>query len=697
MAEGEVISPPNEAKANMQPRESPAGYFRKDVQGLRAIAVLLVVLYHANFSIPFTLDFKGGFVGVDVFFVISGFVVGGVVVRDLLQGNFHAGGFLLRRARRLWPALAVVVVFSLVGAFFLVGVDRVEQVAQTGISSSLWSGNLYLLADSAQYFESDARTNPLLHTWSLSVEEQFYLLLAVLIVVLKFAASRVKTNPLTILTPTLAILFLASLIHSQMLVQSSESLAFFLPSTRAWEFLAGFLLYIFSDRLGRPQWSGLLGLPFAFVGAGLIGFAAVFYDERSMLFPGISAGLPVGGALLVIYAGLVDRTGFIQAVLGNRLMVFLGNISYGWYLWHWPFIVFADLVWPGNDEIALVVATLAIVPAWLSHRYLEVTRSRRELDTRPVGKKALLAAISIPVAISIGLLGLERVSFEILKAQGSFLATVKDNREFIETELRTPTNFSETPEILVIGDSHAVVLAKALANSSESTGIQVGTVSEFKGCLFMKEPFPGRSSEICDEWQNRTLEEIQDSPAETVVLHGYTTGRLTGTKRGVAAPIEILSEDGQNLTDPHDALEAYEIGLTNFIRDLVEGGKRVLVVSSVPDFSEPLPYDLPENRTSVFSLLTGTNRELSLEDMEIIPIEQVSARNYETLERELAVARQFEHVTVLDPLLYICGPVDCRQWRNQALVYSDLDHLTLSFASKELAPEVLRHAIEGRS
>lgn len=680
----------------MPPRESPAGYFRKDVQGLRAIAVLLVVLYHANFSIPFTLDFKGGFVGVDVFFVISGFVVGGVLVRDLLQGNYHARDFLLRRARRLWPALAVVVAFSLVGAFFLVGVDRVEQVAQTGIWSSLWSGNLYLLADSAQYFESGARTNPLLHTWSLSVEEQFYLLLAVLIVVLKFVASRVRTDPLTILTPTLAILFLASLIHSQMLVQSSESSAFFLPSTRAWEFLAGFLLYIFSHRLRQPQWSGLFGVPFAFIGAGLIGYAAVFYDERSMLFPGISAGIPVGGALLVIYSGLVDKTGFVQAVLGNRPMVFLGNISYGWYLWHWPFVVFADLVWPGNDEIALVVATLAIVPAWLSHRYLEVTRSGRELDTRPFGKKALLAAISIPVAVSIGLLGLERVSFEILKSQNSFLATVKENRELIETELRTPTNFSETPEVLVIGDSHAVVLAKALANSSESTGIQVGTVAEFKGCLFMKEPFPGLSSEICDEWQNRTLKEIQDSPAETVVLHGYTTGRLTGTKRGVTAPIEILSEDGQNLTDPDDALEAYEIGLANFIGDVVEGGKRVIIVSSVPDFSEPLPYDLPGNRTSVFSLLTGTNKELSLEDMEIVPLEQAINRNYETLQREVAVASQFEHVTVLDPLPYICGPIDCRQWRNQDLVYSDLDHLTLSFASTALAPELLRLAAEGR-
>jgi hypothetical protein len=179
-------------------------------------------------------------------------------------------------------------------------------------------------------------------------------------------------------------------------------------------------------------------------------------------------------------------------------------------------------------------------------------------------------------------------------------------------------------------------------------------------------------------------------------LHGYTTGRLTGTKRGVAAPIEILSEDGQNLTDPHDALEAYEIGLANFIGDLVEGGKRVLVVSSVPDFSKPLPYDLPENRTSVFSLLTGTNRELSLEDMEIVPVEKATNRNYGTLQREVAVASQFENVTVLDPLLYICGPVDCRQWRDQALAYSDLDHLTLSFASTALAPEVLRLAINGR-
>lgn len=682
--------------SKIKPKELKAEYFRKDVQGLRAVAVLLVVLYHANFSIPFTLDFKGGFVGVDVFFVISGFVVGGVIVRDLVQGSFHAGGFLLRRARRLWPALAVVVVFSLLGAFFMVGVDRVEQVAQTGIWSSLWSANLYLLADSAQYFRPEARTNPLLHTWSLSVEEQFYLMLAMLIVILNFVASRVKINPLTMLAPTLAFFFLASLIHSQIVVRSHEAFAFFLPSTRAWEFLSGFLLYIFIYRFRQPQWIGLFGVPFAVIGAGLIGYAAIFYDERSMLFPGISAGVPVLGALLVVYSGLVDRTGFVQGVLGNRMMVFLGNISYGWYLWHWPLIVFANLVWPGSDEVSLAASALAIFPAWLSHRYLEDTQARREKSaTRPAGKKALFAAISIPVAVGIGLLGLERVSFEILRAQGSFLATVKENRELIETGLRTPSDFAKVPEVLVVGDSHAAVLAKALANSSETTGIQVGTLAG-GGCLFMKEPFPGRSSELCEAWQNRTLEEINNSPAQTVVLHGYTTGRLTGIKRGVPAPIEILSDDGQSLTEPDDAFAAYEIGLENWIGAVVEGGKRVLIVSSVPDFSSPLPYDLPKNRTSVFSLLTGTNKELSFEDVEIIPIEQAIHRNYDVLRREVAVASQFELAAVFDPLPSICSPVDCRQWRDQALLYSDLDHLTLSFVSTALAPEVLGLIIEGR-
>lgn len=225
---------------------------------------------------------------------------------------------------------------------------------------------------------------------------------------------------------------------------------------------------------------------------------------------------------------------------------------------------------------------------------------------------------------------------------------------------------------------------------------------DFKGgfvgvdALFMKEPFPGRSSELCEAWQNRTLEEINNSPAQTVVLHGYTTGRLTGIKRGVPAPIEILSDDGQSLTEPDDAFAAYEIGLENWIGAVVEGGKRVLVSSSLPDFSSPLPYDLPKNRTSVFSLLTGTNKELSFEDVEIIPIEQAIHRNYDVLRREVAVASQFELAAVFDPLPSICSPVDCRQWRDQALLYSDLDHLTLSFVSTALAPEVLGLIIEGR-
>jgi len=668
--------------------DTPRKYFRKEIQGFRALAVFLVILYHARFSIPFTLEFKGGFVGVDVFFVISGFVVGGVILRKLEE--FSARTFLLRRAQRLWPALAIVTTFTLVGSFFLIGVDRIGQVSQTGIWSTLWTSNLYLLSDSAKYFESDTRFNPLLHTWSLSVEEQFYLLITVLVLASTRLARKLGHNPRRILTPIIVVLFFASLFHSQAAVQSSPALAFFLPSTRAWEFLAGLLLYIFAGQLQRANWAWLFGLPAAAAGISMIGYAAVFYDDRT-LFPGISAGLPVTGALLLIVAGLTDKSGLVQAVFGNGVMRFFGDISYGWYLWHWPLIVFADLIWAGNDEIALAVSVVAILPAWLSNKYLESVRSfgsRREKHA--FAQPKLIAAIVFPTAMGVSLLGLEHVAFGMLKTEGSFLSTVRENRDFIEAETRVPTNFSAAPDILVIGDSHAVVIAKALASYPDLGGLTVGSATEFKGCLFMAEPFPGRSSDICEEWQSRTLDEIQKSPARIVVLHGYTTGRATGIKRGTTAPIEILSDGGAHLDTAADALDAYEIGLTNWIGGITSSGKQVFLVTSIPDFSLPLPYDLPENRTTTFSVLAKINPHLSYESVQIVPLNEALNRNSALLDRETAVVQKFQMATVIDLSPLICSAEDCRQWRDGRLVYIDLDHLASNFASEEIAPFLAR-------
>lgn len=662
-------------------------YYRPEIQGFRAVAVCLVILYHARFSIPYTLEFRGGFIGVDVFFTISGFVVGGLIFREISNGTFSARTFLLRRANRLLPALATVTGFSLVMSFFVIGVDRIEKIAQTGMWATVWSANLFLLADNAKYFESDSGTNPLVHTWSLSVEEQFYLFIAGLVALVIRFAPTLGRDPKRTLTFLATGLLILSFVHSQLVVTSDANVAFYLPSTRAWEFLAGFLLYILWERFQPTNWVRFLSFPAAFLGIATIFYGAVFYNERYTLFPGITAAVPVSGTVLLILAGLTDTTGFVRAVFGNPVIRFLGDVSYGWYLWHWPFVVFADLRWPDNDEMALAVSVAAILPAWLSSRYLESVhptglRSNRHQSVRP----KLIAAIVIPFAMAFSLLGLEKLAFNQLKYEGSFLYTVKENRATIEAETQVPSKFSMSPEVLVIGDSHAVVIAKALAGYPHPETLEVGTVSEFKGCLFMIEPFPGRSSETCEQWQTRTLEEIRESRAETVVLHGYTTGRLTGIKRGNPAPIEIFSDDGTHLETASEALEAYEIGLTNWIRSITDSGKEVVLVTSVPDFSRPLPYDLPENRTPIFSVLKKSNPQISYESIEVIPLGEALQRNSAVLGAEVAASRDFTQVRVLDLSPLICELGDCRQWREGRLVYIDLDHLSSAFAAEVIAP-----------
>ncbi len=359
------------------------GSYRPDIDGLRAVAVLLVLAFHAGAGCP------GGFVGVDVFFVISGFLITGILLAELEAGQLTLLGFWERRIRRILPAAAVVLMVSfVVGWFWLLPQDFLE-LGRSILAQVLMVPNLYFYRTSG-YFTQDADLKPLLHTWSLGVEEQFYLLLPFLLLMLR----RVSHKNLRLV---LASLGLGSLALSVAWSTSHAWANFFLLPTRAWELLLGSCLAAWKPGpKAAPRWLneclGAAGLMMIFGGA-------FGYDEKTT-FPGLAALLPCGGAALILGSARSGHT-LTFRLLSWRPLVFVGLISYSLYLWHWPLLAYArywavdPLPWQARGLLMLAALGLAV----LSWRYVETPlRQRRVLQSR----RAIFTAAGLCTALLLG-------------------------------------------------------------------------------------------------------------------------------------------------------------------------------------------------------------------------------------------------------------------------------------------------------
>jgi peptidoglycan/LPS O-acetylase OafA/YrhL len=363
------------------------GRYRPDIDGLRAIAVLAVVFYHAG--TPFV---PGGFVGVDIFFVISGFVIATSLKRDLDEGRFSIGAFYERRVRRIFPALLLVFAVSFVVARILLLPDAFTGFAASLFSASAFYSNVYFWRASG-YFDTSAHLLPLLHTWSLAVEEQFYILMPLAIFVIhRFGRSR--------WTLFLLPIAMASLLLSAYAVETAPKANFFLLPTRAWELLAGVLAALST----LPALTRRFAEIAAATGLALIAYALVFYSETTP-FPGPSALAPCLGSLLLIVAGSNNQT-VVNRQLSFRPLVAVGLISYSLYLVHWPIFVFARYATLRNPTLAESAGLIAVsvMAAAVSWRFVEQPFRYPKPGT---GRSIALgsAAAAMAAALLAGLIG----------------------------------------------------------------------------------------------------------------------------------------------------------------------------------------------------------------------------------------------------------------------------------------------------
>jgi len=359
--------------------------YRKDIDGLRALAIIPVVLYHTDFS-----PFRGGFVGVDIFFVISGYLITYIINEEIKQNRFTITGFYERRIRRIFPALFTVVFFCSIVAAIIMLPEGLENFGQSVVAATLFVANIFFLTES-DYFGAVAETKPLLHTWSLSVEEQFYLMFPlILLLIYRYVQGRWRP----VLLPA-AILSLALSICGVVFFPSAS---FYLIPTRAWELLLGSFL-----ALGLfPQIKGRYVRDIASIIGMILILWSIFFFSRLTPFPGWHALFPCVGAALIIYSGQ-DGTSAAGRLLSNRIIVFIGLISYSLYLWHWPIMVFEKQIFYENHSMyhAAAVVVLSFILAVLSWRYVE-RPFRRKGTSKNRNKLFALAAAVMTVSVATG-------------------------------------------------------------------------------------------------------------------------------------------------------------------------------------------------------------------------------------------------------------------------------------------------------
>lgn len=448
-------------------------HYRPDIDGLRAIAVLSVLLHHLNAAL-----LPGGFIGVDVFFVISGYLITGQVHKEIQQGMFSIGQFYKRRINRIVPALVTVIVATLCAGFVLLSPSDLLLLARSAVYSIFGLSNLFFWREYGNYFAASSAEAPLLHTWSLGVEEQFYFVWPLLLLLLCKVSGRYVVG-------VLMALLLGAFVTSEVGTRIAASASYYLLPTRFFELMVGGMLAVAPPRFS-PSGPRLSGVAFV-VGLGLIG-GSLFWTDKGSPFPGMNALWPCLGSALLIWSG--QRPCALHRVLTLRPMVFVGLVSYSLYLWHWPLIAFLNYLDIDLDfTVGVAVGATAVLLAWLSWKHVErpMRRQGAALTTSGVFTRrfalpaAFLVAVNAAVAYSMGFPG--RFDPQVAELEAAQSGRPNELRAgcHVPTALySTPPSDrcrlgaqSASPDGILIGDSFANHFTGMLDVMARQTGVSL--------------------------------------------------------------------------------------------------------------------------------------------------------------------------------------------------------------------------------
>ncbi len=661
--------------------------YRRDIDGLRAIAVVAVVLFHAHLG-PFT----GGFIGVDVFFVISGYLIVGIILDDIRAGRFSIAMFYERRVRRLFPALFVVLVACTIAGYLLFLPQEFAAFGRSVVATAAFASN-FLFWDQAGYFDTPAELKPLLHTWSLAVEEQFYLLFPpFLIAVSKYAKAALTRWVLGIAFVSFAL--------SAALVGSDPEATFYLLPTRMWELMIGALLVCapipaLVNTRARAA-ATLLGL-------GLIGISTTLYSAKTP-FPGIAALPPCIGAALIIHAGrggstagnghlTPQRSGGtspIHALLSSRAFVYVGLISYSLYLWHWPILVFARAVTgrPLTGIETLPLIALSFAAADLSWRFIEAPFRGRGRRFSRAQIFAFGGAASVVLLLTGGTIdarhGLPaRVPDAVSTAAAGALDTDVQFKQrcmnfgpdqVTADDLCRIGSSDRRPTFLLWGDSHANALAPAISEAAGSANI-AGLFAGSGGCA----PLLGVSrtqdkSFPCEDFNARVLDLIRsEGKLHTVILASRWVITADGRRYLNESGTDVFVRDAQSHeTSVGENAAVFRRGLGRTLSALRSAGRRIIVVGPIPEIGFDVPTTLARD--------IWFKRKVRIED-----IEPSRAAFFERQKLVLNTLHDLQAqfgFMLIQPYLSLCDRKTCGVGTPARPLYVDDNHLSISGARR---------------
>jgi len=680
------------ALAPSQGRHEGTDGVRVDIQGLRAVAVVSVLVYHLW---PHRL--QGGYVGVDVFFVLSGFLITAHLLRHPTTRARYVLEFWGRRIRRLLPAATVVLLATLSASLVWLPQSLLPRVARDTAAAALYSENWVLSAASTDYMGSQDAPSPLQHYWSLSVEEQFYVIWPLLIGALFLVGgkvSRLRRRQGPILTFGLSTLFFASLGWSVYLTSTDPLPAYFVTPTRVWELALGGLVALMFHG-GHEPVHRRVRLLAGWLGLAMIGYAVVGFSSATA-FPGLAALVPTAGTGLVLLANSDRLSGSPRALLSNRMSQYLGDLSYSIYLWHWPIVVLAPIAlartifWP--HKIALVLLTIvlaALTRLWVEDPFRRDPRLVTDLTrTFAVGAMCICVVLAGSAALGVALhraaaatadlvtlrensdcFGANATRSAVCNPAGEKLLTTplfaRDDQTDVQTdECRAKRPFTAhavctfgprdaATKIALFGNSHAGHWQPAFVKVAEQESWQISTYL-VNMCYPANAPISfgdPQVTENCQDWNAWAIRAINDGDFDLVVMSSRTVQPLVGVSG---------AEQGQR------AREAY--GRT--LKSLTADGTPALVIRDVPGMASNVPECVDAHDSDV----NACSRPAS----EAIPGDPLA---------DAARADDSGLASVLDMTGLICPHGVCRSVIGGVIVFMDEAHLTKTFAST-LAPEI---------
>lgn len=648
--------------------------YRPDIDGLRAFAILPVVIFHA-----FPKVFRGGFIGVDIFFVISGFLISTIIFENLDKKTFSFTSFYARRIRRIFPSLLLILISSYLFGWWVLFSDEYKQLAKHITAGTAFVSNFILWGESG-YFDNSAETKPLLHLWSLGIEEQFYVIWPFLL----WVVWKCKFNLILI---TFAVIFISFCLNIFGIKTDSVG-TFFSPQSRLWELASGSLLawYLFYKSRNQLDLKGksdsFLGLTLcrsplktseqnhaniiSFVGMLLLIYGFI-HIKKEFIYPGTWALIPVIGTVLIILAGGMAWAN--RKILSNRLMVWFGLISFPLYLWHWPLLSFATILEGGlpDKKIRTLCVVISIFLAWLTAILIE-RPIRFGKESRVVILSILMAIMSFIGYFTYHMNGLpfrlkDQIALREIMANPwpkiSTFDCTKYIPEFKGLEFNGGCELTKdsSPTIVFAGDSHSFHYKYGIWNNFKS---EPALMISQAHCL----PFSGDQFLIgeCRKKFDALTDYLEKSSSvKTIVISGYWSFLMTGS----------FSEAGENWRTVREfnaeRIASFKRNARTMLSKIIKSGKQVVLMKDVPDLNFNINncYDIRPLRISLFRL----NSDCSMNYQNYL--ERISP--YDSVMEDLL--KEFPEIKIYDPRHLFCSGTKCRASDDFLPYYFNGDHL----------------------